>query len=70
MDGGRKARPHSHLPAASRRWQAHGLRGPPQLFADSGIENINCAVDDTLFSACLERVLAQVDIGYSNSMIL
>jgi transposase InsO family protein len=43
--------------------------GLPLLFADSGIENINRAVDDTLFSACLERVLAQVDVAYSNSMI-
>jgi transposase InsO family protein len=43
--------------------------GLPLLFADSGIENINSAVDDTLFSACLERVLAQVDVAYSNSMI-
>jgi transposase InsO family protein len=41
----------------------------PLLFADSGIENINSAVADTLFSACLERVLAQVDVAYSNSMI-
>jgi putative transposase len=43
--------------------------GRPLLFADSGIENINSAVDDTLFSACLQRVLAQVDVAYSNSMI-
>ena len=43
--------------------------GRPLLFADSGIENINSAVDDALFSACLERVLAQVDVAYSNSMI-
>ena len=43
--------------------------GRPLLFADSGIENINSAVDDTLFSARLERVLAQVDVAYSNSMI-
>ena len=43
--------------------------GRPLLFADSGIENINGAVDATLFSACLERVLAQVDVAYSNSMI-
>jgi transposase InsO family protein len=43
--------------------------GRPLLFADSGIENINSAVDDTLFSAFLERVLAQVDAAYSNSMI-
>jgi hypothetical protein len=35
--------------------------GLPRLFADSGIENINSAVDDTLFSTCPERVLAQVD---------
>ena len=26
-------------------------------------------MDATLFSACLERVLAQVDVAYSNSMI-
>ena len=43
--------------------------GRPLLFADSGIENINSAVDDTLLSACLERVLAQLDVAYSNSMI-
>jgi hypothetical protein len=43
--------------------------GRPLLFADSGIENINSAVDATLLSACLERVLAQVDVAYSNSMI-
>ena len=43
--------------------------GRPLLFADSGIENINGAVDATLFSACLGRVLAQVDVAYSNSMI-
>jgi putative transposase len=45
------------------------IAGLPLLFADSGIENINTAVDATLFSACLERVLAQVDVAYSNSMI-
>ena len=43
--------------------------GRPLLYADSGIENINGAVDDTLFTACLERVLAQVDVTFSNSMI-
>jgi transposase InsO family protein len=43
--------------------------GRPTLYADSGIENINAAVDATLFSACLERVLAQVDVTFSNSMI-
>jgi hypothetical protein len=39
------------------------------LCADSGIENINSAVDDTLLSSYLECVLAQVDVAYSNSMI-
>jgi len=43
--------------------------GLPLLFADSGIENINSVVADTLFIACLKRVLAQVDVAYSNSMI-
>jgi putative transposase len=33
------------------------------------MENVNAAVDDTLLSACLERVLAQVDVTFSNSMI-
>jgi putative transposase len=51
--------PGKHLVAAGR----------PLLYADSGIENINGAVDDTLFSACLKRVLAQVDVSFSNSMI-
>jgi len=46
-----------------------GFAGRPLLFADSGIENINSAVDDTLLSACLERILAQIDVTYSNSMI-
>jgi putative transposase len=43
--------------------------GRPVLYADSGIENVNGAVDATLLSACLDRVLAQVEIAYSNSMI-
>jgi hypothetical protein len=32
--------------------------GRPLLYADAGIENVNGVVDATLFSACLERVLA------------
>jgi hypothetical protein len=39
----------------------------PEGSAKAGI--INSAVDATLLSACLERVLAQVDVAYSNSMI-
>ena len=43
--------------------------GRPLLYADSGIENVNGAVAATLLSACLDRVLAQVEIAFSNSMI-
>jgi transposase InsO family protein len=43
--------------------------GRPLVYADSGVENVNGAVDATLLSACLDRVLAQVEVGFSNSMI-
>ncbi len=43
--------------------------GRPDLYADSGVENINAAVDETLLTACLNRIVAQVDVLYSNSMI-
>ena len=43
--------------------------GRPDLYVDAGVENINAAVDATLFSACLNRILAQVEVTYSNSMI-
>ncbi len=37
--------------------------------ADSGVENVNAAVDETLFAVSLRRVLAQVEVTESNSMI-
>jgi transposase InsO family protein len=37
--------------------------------ADSGVENVNAAVDAALAFACLRRVLPQVEVSYSNSMI-
>ena len=43
--------------------------GRPLLYADSGVENVNGAVEATLSSAGLDRVLAQVDVAFSNSMI-
>ena len=43
--------------------------GQPVLYVDSGVENINSAVDAALFAACLNRVLAQVEVAFSNSMI-
>lgn len=39
------------------------------LVADSGSENVNGAVDDLLDGEDLTRVLAQVEITFSNSMI-
>ncbi len=39
------------------------------VFADSGSENVNGAVDDLLSGEKLTRVLAQVEITFSNSMI-
>jgi putative transposase len=39
------------------------------LVSDAGSENVNRNVDDALDDVDLERVLAQVDVTYSNSMI-
>jgi hypothetical protein len=39
------------------------------VVADSGSENVNGAVDDSLDGEALTRVLAQVEITFSNSMI-
>jgi transposase InsO family protein len=41
----------------------------PTVVADSGVENVNDVVDATLGSAKLRRVLAQVEVAYSNSII-
>jgi transposase InsO family protein len=43
--------------------------GPPTVVADSGVENVNALVDATPVAACLHRVLAQVKVSYSNSII-
>jgi hypothetical protein len=42
---------------------------PPTVVADSGVENVNAVVDAILVLACLHRVLAQVEVTFSNSMI-
>lgn len=41
----------------------------PTFVADSGIENVNGEVDELLDTGRLRRVLAQVEVSYSNSMI-
>jgi transposase InsO family protein len=46
-----------------------GNIGRSLVVTDAGSENVNRDVDDELSGANLERVLAQIDVTYSNSMI-
>ena len=41
----------------------------PTVMADAGVENLNRAVDELIATGLLRRVLAQVDVRFSNSMI-
>jgi putative transposase len=41
----------------------------PQVFMDSGVENTNSDVTGLVDAGIIERILAQVDVQYSNSMI-
>ncbi|MFC1611390.1 transposase [Myxococcota bacterium] len=41
----------------------------PTVVADSGVENINTEVDQLVTDGVLERILAQVDVSFSNSMV-
>ena len=41
----------------------------PSTVMDSGVENINSSVNELMESGIIQRVLAQVDVTYSNSMI-
>ncbi|MDP7114580.1 MAG: DDE-type integrase/transposase/recombinase [Myxococcota bacterium] len=43
--------------------------GTPMVMADAGVENLNSAVDELIATGLLRRVLAQVDVRFSNSMI-
>lgn len=47
----------------------HLSEPPPVLWSDSGSENVNAVVQEVLSSRRFERVLAQIDIRFSNSMI-
>jgi transposase InsO family protein len=52
------------------REAANGLTDTkPNAIMDSGIENINASVNELVESGIIKRVLAQVDVTYSNSMI-
>jgi len=46
-----------------------GTIGRTLVVTDAGSENVNRDVDDELSGANLERVLAQIDVTFSNSMI-
>jgi putative transposase len=49
---------------------AKELKGSaPKVFMDSGIENKNASVDALIDSGAIKRVLAQVEVVFSNSMI-
>ncbi len=41
----------------------------PMLLVDGGVENYNSAVDELVDSGVLQRLLAQTDISFSNSLI-
>jgi transposase InsO family protein len=40
-----------------------------EVFMDSGVENLNADVDPLFEGGGLERVIAQIDVSFSNSMI-
>jgi len=41
----------------------------PTVIADSGVENVNAGVDQLMDEGVIRRVLAQVEVSFSNSMI-
>ena len=48
---------------------AKNLELTPTVVADSGVENVNGQVDQLMADGLLRRVLAQVEVSFSNSMI-
>ncbi len=51
------------------REAAERLEMPPNLVTDSGVENINGDVDALIEAGIITRILALVEVTYSNSMI-
>ena len=41
----------------------------PTVVADSGVENVNARVEQLMTDGLMHRVLAQVEVGFSNSMV-
>lgn len=54
---------------AITRAESLGLNIIPEVFVDSGSENLNSHVDDLVASKLVARTVAQIDIEFSNSMI-
>jgi transposase InsO family protein len=48
---------------------AKNLDQTPTVVADSGVENVNTGVDQLITDGVVRRVLAQVEVSFSNSMI-
>ena len=49
---------------------AMGLKGVvPKVYMDSGVENLNTQVDALVASETIQRIIAQVDVVFSNSLI-
>jgi transposase InsO family protein len=45
------------------------LQRTPTVVADSGVENVNARVDQLMDDGVVRRVLAQMEVRFSNSMI-
>jgi hypothetical protein len=56
-------------PRATWRWHLPVGSDAPSVVADSGVENVNEEVNALFEAGPLRRVLAQVEISFSNSMI-
>jgi transposase InsO family protein len=54
---------------AIEKAQSLGLKLIPDVFVDSGTENLNRHIDDLVQSSRIRRIVAQIDIEFSNSMI-
>ncbi len=51
------------------RLAGNNLGTTPTVVVDSGVENVNGEVDQLVTDGVLERLLAQVDVTFSNSMV-
>jgi len=57
------------LLAAIKKAGELGLNLIPEVFVDSGTENLNEHVDQLVSSDTIKRTIAQIDVEFSNSMI-